>query len=222
VSVYHQLVFSTESLGVLRQIHANAVAVSRINAQIPAKYRDPEFQRQVREREDARRKANGGFFRAAIGAGLGLAAANAGGMDAAQTVGAAAKGAALMAPDSKAAQVVGASGDAILQNSGLGAAAAGAPSTAARGTTSYPTRANLLAGQPACAMMSEGNYRQVGVSGGTDVQLKTMCAQAFEYYTMYKRAIAQGYSEADANRTYAAHQQAAQNATAFYANSKGR
>jgi hypothetical protein len=32
---------------------------------------------------------------------------------------------------------------------------------------------------------------------------------------MYKRAIAQGYSEADANRTYAAHAQSAQVANSF-------
>jgi hypothetical protein len=32
---------------------------------------------------------------------------------------------------------------------------------------------------------------------------------------MYKRAIAQGYSEADANRTYAAHSQSAQVANNF-------
>ena len=42
-----------------------------------------------------------------------------------------------------------------------------------------------------------------------------MCGQAFEYYTMYKRAIAQGYSEADANRTYAAHEQSARVAEGF-------
>ena len=76
-------------------------------------------------------------------------------------------------------------------------------------------------GQPACAMMNEGNYRQVGVSGGTDVQLKTMCAQAYEYYVMYKRAIAQGYAEADANRTYAAHEQSARVAIDFYSKNRG-
>ena len=42
-----------------------------------------------------------------------------------------------------------------------------------------------------------------------------MCGQAFEYYTMYKRAIAQGYSEADANRTYAAHEDSARVANGF-------
>ena len=36
------------------------------------------------------------------------------------------------------------------------------------------------------------------------VQLNTMCGQAFEYYTMYKRAIRQGYGPTDAERTYQA------------------
>jgi hypothetical protein len=78
---------------------------------------------------------------------------------------------------------------------------------------SYPTRPNLALG--ACAGFTEANYRQRALSGGGDQQLYTMCGQAFEYYVMYKRAIAQGYSEADANRTYAAHQQAANVASGF-------
>lgn len=168
-----------------------------------------------------RKKRRGGLLRAAIGAGLGVAAANASGMDATQTLGAAAKGVALMNPESQAAQVIGASGDAVLQSSGLGTTPAG--TSAGSGTkASYPTKPNVLSGQAACSMMNESNYRQVGVSGGNDVQLKTMCAQAYEYYTMYKRAIAQGYSEADANRTFAAHQQAAQNAISFYANNRAQ
>ena len=47
-----------------------------------------------------------------------------------------------------------------------------------------------------------------------------MCGQAFEYYSMYLRAIEHGYSEADANRTYDAHQQAALNAISFYQNNR--
>lgn len=87
---------------------------------------------------------------------------------------------------------------------------------------SYPTKPNALNGQQACSMMNESNYRQVSQSGGNDVQLKTMCALAYEHYVSYKRAIAQGYAEADANRTYAAHQQAAQVAIRFYADTRTR
>lgn len=86
---------------------------------------------------------------------------------------------------------------------------------------SFQTKPNL-ADSPACEGFTEDNYRQVALSGGLDVQLKTMCGQAFEYYTMYKRAIAQGYSEADSNRTYAAHEQSALVANSFYANNRAR
>lgn len=220
VSVYNQMRFSPASIGVLRDLHANAVQVAKLRAKIPRKYFDPAFQRELQERDAARRKANGGFFRSVIGAGLGLAAANAGGMDATQTISAAAKGVALMNPESKVAQAIGASGDAILQNSGVGTAPSGTASTGSSGSAAYPTKPNILNGQPACSMMNETNYRQVGVSGGNDVQLKTMCAQAYEYYSMYKRAIAQGYSEADSNRTFDAHAKSAQVAISFYAGAR--
>ena len=78
---------------------------------------------------------------------------------------------------------------------------------------SYPTQPNLATGS--CAGFTESNYREKAVSGGGDQQLYTMCGQAFEYYTMYKRAIAQGYSQADAERTYDAHRQAAATASGF-------
>ena len=42
-----------------------------------------------------------------------------------------------------------------------------------------------------------------------------MCGQAFEYYTMYKRAIAQGYSYEDSQRTYKAHRESAAVATSY-------
>lgn len=84
----------------------------------------------------------------------------------------------------------------------------------------YPVKPNLAATE-ACAGFTEQNYRQRALAGGSDVQLDTMCGQAFEYYTMYKRAIAQGYSEADANRTYDAHAKSALVANDFYANNRG-
>jgi hypothetical protein len=68
--------------------------------------------------------------------------------------------------------------------------------------------------------VNEGNYRTAALSGGNDTQLKTMCGEALEYYAMYKRALAQGYSEADANRTYDAHAQSAAVANDFYANNR--
>jgi len=72
-----------------------------------------------------------------------------------------------------------------------------------------------LAATAACAGFTEANYRQMALRGGGDTQLDTMCGQAFEYYTMYKRALAQGYSVADADRTYQAHAAAARVANGF-------
>lgn len=79
---------------------------------------------------------------------------------------------------------------------------------------------NLLKGVPACDMMDETSYREVGLSGGNDVQLKTMCAQAYEYFAMYEQALEQGYSLTDAKRTWDAHAAAAKNAISFYENNR--
>jgi hypothetical protein len=134
-----------------------------------------------------------------------------------QVVGAAMKGAAIVDPNAAA---LGSVGDSLITGNTASVGGVGGLNSASNGGGSYPTRPNLLDGSPACSMMNQGNYREVGVSGGNDVQLKTMCAQAHEYYHMYLNAIAQGYSEADANRTYAAHQGAAQNAISFYQNNR--
>jgi hypothetical protein len=66
-----------------------------------------------------------------------------------------------------------------------------------------------LAATPACAGFTESNYQQMAMQGGGDTQLYVMCGAAFNYYAMYKNAIAQGYSAADAERTYDAHRQSA-------------
>jgi hypothetical protein len=82
-------------------------------------------------------------------------------------------------------------------------------------TVVYPTRPSLAA-KGACSGFSD-NYRKEVVAPGVDAQLGAMCGQALEYYSMYQRAIAQGYSEADANRTYEAHEKAMLVANSFYA-----
>ena len=97
------------------------------------------------------------------------------------------------------------------------AALAAAPAESGAG---FPVRASALDGSPACSMMNEGNYREAALAEGPDQQLRALCGAAFEYYTMYKRAIEQGYSEADANRTYDAHQQAALVAISHYEDTK--
>lgn len=70
-------------------------------------------------------------------------------------------------------------------------------------------RPNALAGKEACSMMNETNYMQVGRTPGGDVQLKVLCAHAYHYYTLYKKAMSEGYSEADYMRTYDAHAKSA-------------
>ncbi len=164
----------------------------------------------------AARGGGGGKLAALAGAIGGAAAGAAAGGDAQVILGGAAKGAAMFSSNGGAASALNSVGDSLISGNAAGSFAGGSSGSSSGG--SYPTRPNALAGSSACAMMNEGNYRQVGVEGGKDVQLKTMCAQAYEYYTMYKRAITQGYAEADANRTYSAHEQAARNAVSFYGN----
>jgi hypothetical protein len=97
-------------------------------------------------------------------------------------------------------------------------AAAGATSGGAV-RASYPTQPNVAIG-PQCPGFTLDNYRTHAFEGGGDQQLFSLCGQAFEYYSMYLRAISQGYSEADSLRTYDAHQKAAQQAKYFYDNNR--
>jgi hypothetical protein len=94
-----------------------------------------------------------------------------------------------------------------LGGGGLGGGLGGGP-TGVRG--SYPTRPNLAEGSQ-CPGFTIGNYRTHAFNGGRDQQLFALCGQAFEYYKMYLNAINEGYSEADANRTYNAHEGAVRN-----------
>ena len=72
---------------------------------------------------------------------------------------------------------------------------------------------NLAAGTCGDFGVTEDNYRQASLEPGNDVQVRTMCGQALEYYAMYKRAVAQGHPEAW--RTYDAHRQASAQLTHF-------
>jgi membrane-associated protease RseP (regulator of RpoE activity) len=170
-------------------------------------------QQQAAQQAKQSRGGGGGLFGALGGAMLGAMA----GGNTSQVVGAAMKGAAIVDPNAAA---LGSVGDSLITGNTASAGGMGGLANTGGGGGSYPTRPNALDGSPACSMMNQGNYRDVSLSGGNDVQLKTMCGQAFEYYHMYLNAIAQGYSEADANRTYAAHQGAAQNAISFYQNNR--
>jgi hypothetical protein len=176
-----------------------------VEAQLVQQAQAQRAQQAAQAEED---DSGGGLLGAlTMGAGAAL-----GGGDASQVLGAAAQGASMADPGSGAANILGAAagttGAPQMDVAGalMGNAAAGASSMAGGG--SYPTKPNLAVGY--CPGFTEGNYRQVAL-GGDDQQRNTLCGGAFEYYTMYKRAIAQGYSEADANRTYAAHEGAVAN-----------
>lgn len=71
---------------------------------------------------------------------------------------------------------------------------------------------NLALGS--CQGFTETNYRQVALAPGDDQQLRSLCGQAFEYYTMYKRAVDQHHPEAW--RTYEAHEKSAAVLNNFY------
>lgn len=85
-----------------------------------------------------------------------------------------------------------------------------APAPAAAPAIAEP---NLAASTCADFGVTEDNYRQASLAPGNDVQVRTMCGQALEYYSMYKRALAQGHPEAW--RTYDAHRQASAQLTSF-------
>jgi membrane-associated protease RseP (regulator of RpoE activity) len=110
-------------------------------------------------------------------------------------------------------------GSAVGAVSGGGNGAVGGVGSGRSGGGSYPKKPNLAMGSQ-CPGFTMGNYRTYALQGGNDQQLFSLCGQAFEYYHMYENAIAQGYSEADANRTYAAHEDSARVATDFYRNAR--
>lgn len=168
---------------------------------------------QMQRERAARKASSGGLLGSLIGLAVGAAAGEAFGLNGSQTVGAMMKGMSITNPESPIAGALGSTGGQLLSGGGASSALTSGVGRAASGGGSYPTRPNLATG--ACAGFTEGNYRTKALEGGGDSQLNTMCGQAFEYYTMYKRAIAQGYSEADANRTYAAHEQSARVASGY-------
>lgn len=173
---------------------------------------DSSNARRAQQEQDrlARKKSGGGLFGAFLGAAVGLYAGKVAGFNTEKTVGAMMKGMSFTNPNSPLANTLSSTGDQLLGGRNSGSAIGGINNV---GGSSYPTKANMAIG--ACSGFSEANYRTKALEGGGDTQLNTMCGQAFEYYTMYKRAIAQGYSEADANRTYAAHEQSAQVASGY-------
>jgi hypothetical protein len=108
--------------------------------------------------------------------------------------------------------------------SGGGDVASALNPSAAGGGASFATRPNTLIGSSACSGYSNDNYKEFfeANSNGPDVQLHTMCAAAFNYYSAYLNAISLGYSEGQCNQTYGAFQSTASVATNFYETTRTR
>lgn len=170
-----------------------------------------------------KKKGGGGFLGALGGAMIGAMA----GGDTSQILGAAAKGAAMIDPSSASAGALNTIGDTMISGgvsnpleSALGNAVAGG-SSGATGTASANGHPYDNLAEGSCgSLMTLQNYRTNALSGGNDVQLKTLCGQAYEYYAMYKRAITQGYGHDDLMRTYNAHKDASAVVNQFYAEAR--
>jgi hypothetical protein len=169
-----------------------------------------------------RQASSDGWLRALIGAGVGLAAGQAYGLDSTQTLGAVMKGIQITGNGSAAAAAAGAMGDQLISGAGS-APPAGTSGSARAGHQAGSPGATGYAMQPpadlsqACSGFTESNYRTLAVNApGDDAHLYAACGQAFELYSMYKNAVKQGYSESDSMRTYQAHVGAAQNALDYY------
>jgi hypothetical protein len=95
------------------------------------------------------------------------------------------------------------------------AEAARAPVEEAASAPAVPANVepNLAASTCADFGVTEDNYRTASLAPGNDFQMRTLCGQALELYSMYKRAVAQGHPEAW--RTYDAHRQASAQLTGF-------
>jgi hypothetical protein len=166
------------------------------------------------EQRAAAKSKRGKVFGTLLVAGVGATAASKFGGNTEQIVGGALKGAQIANADNSVGAALGSTADTMLTSGATpsgGTTNANGPGAVSPG--SYPTQPNLATGS--CAGFTEANYRERAVSGGGDQQLYAMCGQAFEYYTMYKRAIAQGYSQADAERTYSAHRDSAAVASSY-------
>lgn len=168
-----------------------------------------------------RQSSSDGWLRALIGAGVGLAAGQAYGLDSTQTLGAVMKGIQITGNGSAATAAAGAVGDQLI--SGVGSAQpAGTSGVRADPQAGAPRPASYAIRPPAdlsqaCSGFTESNYRTLAVNApGDDAHLYAACGQAFELYNMYKNAVKQGYSESDSVRTHQAHVGAAQNALDYY------
>lgn len=170
-------------------------------------------EQQRRQEEQQRRQKRGQMLGSLLIAGVGAATVTAYGGSTEQVVGGALKGLQIANPENPTAGALGDLSGTLL--SGVDSSSI-APGGSGGGAASYPIEPPVNLGE-ACAGFTESNYRALAVQApGDDAHLYAACGQAFELYQMYLNAVRQGYSQAEAMRTYQAHQGAAANAVDYY------
>lgn len=100
----------------------------------------------------------------------------------------------------------------------LCAAVSAAFATAAYAQATHEARPNVLEGQAACEGYTTENFREryAANAAGQEAQRHAFCAAAYAYYRGYLNAVAQGYAQADTDRTYDAYLVQARNAQTFF------
>ena len=100
------------------------------------------------------------------------------------------------------------------KNGGSGGGGMGNGLSGVAGQAMAAAKPNVIDGG-ACSKVTASNYRTEALVKDGDTQLRTMCGAAHEYYNVYLNALKQGYSPADADRSYQAHVQAATTAASY-------
>lgn len=149
------------------------------------------------------------------------------GGDTEQVIGAAMKGAAIADPNSELAQGLNTAGDALITgdtsaiDNAMGTSSLGdVASTGGGGGGSGEWKGPVS--MPGCDAVGVNfdNFKSAALSGGNDVQLKTLCGAAYNYYWMYRNAEKQGYSPDGADITWQEHAKAAAVVNEFYAGAR--
>lgn len=118
-------------------------------------------------------------------------------------------------------QSVDATTQRLAQGGGSGGGASLA--TPGGGGADWTPEPNTLEGSDACPGYTSQNYKEYyAANSQSDVQLHSLCAAAFNYYSMYLNAKKQGYSKQEAHRTYEAFQGAASTAEGYFRDAGAR
>lgn len=182
---------------------------------------------QARAEAEAQAQSDAGWLGALGGAIVGTFA----GGNTEQVIGAAMKGAAIANPNSELAQGLDRAGDALITgdtsavesafgSSSIGGVASSVGASALGGGGGGAAKPPVSMNGCAQVGITASNYQGADYTGGNDVQLKTLCAAAYSYYTAYENAVGQGMSAADAEPAYQSHAKAAAVANQFYSEAR--